>query len=107
MQVLHRADVGETDAEIADDLGISAQTAARVRRRFAAEGLDVALTDKPRPGGPAVIDVKAEAVVVALACSSVPDGRTFWTANMLANKLVELEVVKPVSKGTVLRVLKK
>lgn len=107
VQILLRADAGETDADIADDLGISAQTAANVRKRFAADGLDAALTEKPRSGGPAVLDGKAEAVLIGLACSPVPGGRTVWTAKMLAGKLVELEVVESVSEDTVLRVLKK
>jgi transposase len=107
VQVLLRADAGETDADIADDLGICAQTAANVRRRFAAEGPDAALTEKPRSGGPARLDGKAEAVVIALACSPAPDGRTAWTARLLANRLVELEVVASVSEDTILRVLKK
>ena len=107
VQVLLRADAGDTDAGIADDLGISAQTAANVRKRFAAAGLDAALAERPRSGGPAVLDGKAEAVLIGLACSPVPEGRATWTARMLANKLVELEVVETVSEDTVLRVLKK
>ena len=102
-----RADAGETDADIADDLGITSNTAANIRRRFAAEGLESALAEKPRSGGPAKLDGKAEAVVVALACSPVPTGRTVWTARMLANRLVELRIVESVSEDTVLRVLKK
>jgi transposase len=107
VQILLRADTGEIDADIADDLGVSAQTVANVRKRFAAEGLDAALAEKARSGGPAKLDGKAEAVVIALACSPVPEGRTSWTARMLANKLVEREVVESVSEDTVLRVLKK
>lgn len=107
VQVLLRADGGQTDADIADDLGISAGTVANVRKRFAADGLEAALTERPRTGGPAVLDGKGEAVLVALACSPVPDGRAVWTARMLASKLVELEVVESVSEDTVLRVLKK
>ena len=107
VQVLLRANAGETDADIADDLGICAQTAANVRKRFAAEGLEAALAEKPRPGGPARLDGKGEAVVIALACSPVPEGRVTWTAAMLANKLVELRVVESVSEDTILRVIKK
>ncbi len=107
VQILLRADAGETDADIADDLGIAPHTAANVRRRFAAEGLEAALTEKPRSGGPARLDGQAEAVVIALACSPVPGGRAAWTARMLADKLVELSVVTSVSEDTVLRVLKK
>ena len=107
VQILLRAADGETDADIAADLGVSAGTAANVRKRFAAAGLDAALAERPRSGGPAVLDGKAEAVLIGLACSPVPEGRATWTARMLANKLVELEVVETVSEDTVLRVLKK
>ncbi|HYH65350.1 MAG TPA: helix-turn-helix domain-containing protein [Urbifossiella sp.] len=107
VQILLRADAGETDADIADDLGITPHTAANVRKRFAADGLEAALTEKPRSGGPSKLDGKAEAVVVALACSPTPEGRTTWTAKLLASKLVELHVVAAVSEDTILRVLKK
>ena len=107
VQILLRADAGETDADIADDLGITTNTAANIRRRFAAEGLESALAEKPRTGGPAKLDGKGEAVVIALACSPVPEGRTVWTARMLASRLVELRIVDSVSEDTVLRVLKK
>jgi transposase len=107
VQILLRADAGDTDADIADDLGVTPHTAANVRQRFAADGLDAALTERPRSGGPAKLDGKAEAVVIALACSPVPGGRAAWTARMLAAKLVELDLVTSVSEDTVLRVLKK
>jgi transposase len=107
VQVLLRADGGEADADIADDLGVTTNTVANVRRRFAAGGLEAALTEKPRPGGPAKLDGKAEAVVIALACSKAPDGYARWTARLLASRLVELKVVESVSDDTVLRVLKK
>ena len=62
-------------------------TAANVHQRFAADGLEAALTERPRSGGPARLDGKAEAVVIALACSPVPGGRATWTARMLASIL--------------------
>ena len=80
---------------------------ANVRRRFASGGLDAALHDKPRPGAKPVLDGKAEALVITTACSPVPGGRATWTARMLADRLVELQVVESVSEDTVLRVLKK
>src|SRR5258707_8819610 len=106
VHILLRADAGETDADIADDLGVSVGTVANVRRRFAAGGLDPALTEKPRPGAAPLLDGKAEAVVIALACSPVPEGRATWTARMLANRLVERQVVESVSEDPILRVLK-
>jgi transposase len=106
-QILLRAEAGETDPEIADEVGVSLGTVANVRRRFAAGGLDAALNDRPRPGAVPVLDGKAEAIVIATACSPVPEGRATWTARMLANRLVELQVVESVSEDTILRVLKK
>ena len=107
VQILLRTDSGETDEEIADGLGISIGTVANVRRRFAAGGLDAALTERPRPGAEPLLDGKAEAIVIAAACSPVPEGRATWTARMLANRLVESQVVESVSEDTILRVLKK
>jgi transposase len=107
VQVLLRADQGDTDAEIADEAGVSVGTVANVRRRFAGGGLDAALHDRPRPGAVPILDGKAEAIVIATACSPVPEGRATWTARMLANRLVELQVVESVSEDTILRVLKK
>ena len=105
--ILLRADAGDTDAEIAEEIGVSSGTVANVRRRFASGGLDAALNEKPRPGAKPVLDGKAEAIVIATACSPVPEGRATWTARMLANRLVELQVVESVSEDTILRVLKK
>jgi transposase len=107
VQILLRADRGDTDEEIADEAGVSLGTVANVRRRFAEGGLDAALNERPRPGAVPVLDGKAEAIVIATACSPVPEGRATWTARMLANRLVELQVVESVSEDTILRVLKK
>lgn len=106
VHVLLRADAGETDADIADALGTHVNTVARIRRRFAASGLD-ALAERPRSGVPAKLDGKAEALIIALACSPAPDGYARWSARLLANRLVELEVVESISDDTVRRVLKK
>jgi transposase len=106
-QILLRADAGDSDEEIAGEAGVSIGTVANVRRRFAAGGIDTALNDRPRPGAAPVLDGKAEAIVIATACSPVPEGRAKWTARMLANRLVELQAVEGVSEDTILRVLKK
>jgi transposase len=105
--ILLRADDGDADEEIAEEAGVSTGTVANVRRRFATGGLDAALNDRPRPGAKPILDGKAEALVIATACSPVPEGRATWTARLLANRLVELQVVERVSEDTILRVLKK
>jgi transposase len=107
IDILLRADEGDTDQEVADDLGVHGDTVRRVRRRFAERGLDAALTDRPRPGAPPKLDGKREAMVIALACTEAPEGRDRWSVRLLARRAVELEVVEAVSRETVRRVLKK
>jgi hypothetical protein len=100
---------GWEDRRVAEALGCGHRTVERIRERFVAEGLDAALThNKPaNPPRQPVLDGAAEAKLIALACSATPDGRKAWTLRMLADKLVELEVVDAVSYETVRRTLKK
>ena len=107
IDILLRAHEGDTDPEIADDLGVHPATVRRVRRRFAEHGLDPALNDRPRSGAPPKLDGKQEAMVIALACTGAPQGRDRWSVRLLARRAVELEVVETVSRETVRRVLKK
>jgi hypothetical protein len=78
-----------------------------VRRAFIEGGLDAALYDKPRVGRPPVIDGEAEAKLVMLACSSPPQGRSRWTLQLLADRMVELGYVPHISDTWVGKRLKK
>ena len=97
------------DQAIADAVEVSVATVERVRQRFVEESLDTALNRKPRerPARERTLDGRAEARLIALACSAPPDGRVEWTMQLLADKLIELAVVPTVSDETVRRVLKK
>jgi hypothetical protein len=97
------------DERIAEAVEASTDTAARVRQRFVEQGLDAALGRKKqdRPSRQRALDGAAEARLVALACAAPPDGRARWTMRLLADKLVELEVVDAVSDETVRRAMKK
>jgi transposase len=113
-RILLKADQGDdgpawTDAAVAAALEVAEHTVANVRRRFVERGLDGALARKPqdRPSKPRTFDGRAEARLVALACSEPPAGRTRWTLQLLADRLVELRVVGAVSADTVGRALKK
>jgi len=108
-RVLLMADRGETDGDIAVALGVSVGTAERVRKRFAVGGLDAAVERRPQPPRPQKrkLDGAAEARLVTLACSKPPDGHGRWTLDLLADRLVRLNVVPAVSGDTVGRVLKK
>jgi len=97
------------DGQIAEALEVSVATVERLRQRFVEQGLEAALSRKKqdRPSRAAALDGAAQARLVALACSEPPAGRTSWTLRLLADKLVELEVVEKVSHETVRRALKK
>jgi hypothetical protein len=96
------------DARIAEALDCGLRTVERVRQRFVERGLDAALTHAEQtPRRRQVFDGATEARLIALACSQPPDGRAGWTLRLLADRLVELEVVEAVSRETVRRALKK
>jgi transposase len=97
-----------TDDEIADHLETSRNTVMRVRQQFAAEGLDATLHRK-KPTGRQYrkLDGKQEAQLIALACSTAPDGQARWTMKLLADKLVEMAVVPSIDPATVWRTLQK
>jgi transposase len=105
--ILLQADSGATQDSIAAALYIGRATVVRICKRFVEAGLEAALRDRPRPGAQRKLDGKQEAFLIALACSVPPDGRTRWTMQLLANKLVEVRVVEAISDETVRRTLKK
>ena len=103
---LLKADEGIRDGETAGALLINAATVA-VRKRFVEEGLEAAINDKPRPGRERKLDGKQEARLVAITCSSPPEGHVNWTLHLLADKVVELEFAGSISLETVRQILKK
>jgi transposase len=112
-QVLLKADAGPegsgpTDEQVAGALDVSKVTVHRVRKAYVEEGLRAAIERRPSAGRPPrKLDGAAEAQLVAVACSPAPSGRARWTLRMLADKLVELEVVDSIGKDCVRQTLKK
>ena len=101
------ADEGLTDEEIARALDGSVSTVERVRKRFVQEGLKAALSERPRPGARRKLDGRQEAYLLALASSDPPEGKKHWSMQLLADRVVELEIVEEISDETVRRTLKK
>lgn len=95
------------DEEIAQLVGVTGQTVRNIRKRFFQNGLGEAIKEKQRSGAPPKLDIKGEAYAIATACSSPPEGRTSWTMQMIADKLVELKYVDSISDETVRLRLKK
>jgi transposase len=110
-RILLKADAqgeGWTDDRIAEALDTSPATVARVRKKFVHQGLPAAV-QRRRPSGRQYrkLDGAQEAQLAAVACSAPPEGQARWTMKLLADKLVELEVVEAVDPSTVWRTLKK
>jgi transposase len=106
-RILLQAHDGTRDALIATTLHTGVATVERTRRRFVEEGLDAALTERRRLGGQPKLRGKDEAFLIATACSAPPSGRTRWTLQLLADRLVEVGIVDSISEDTVGRTLKK
>jgi transposase len=99
---------GWPDERIAEALEIGVSTVARMRQRFVEQGF-AAVVDPERVRRPSRrrLDGEQEARLLALACGPAPQGRTRWTLRLLADQMVELEVVESISHETVRQVLKK
>ena len=111
-RILLEADEAEgksvKDEEISEIVRVSIATVERVRKRFVLEGIESALNHKQPSGSRAkVLDGRAEAELVRLACSPAPEGRSRWTLQLLADSLVELEVVESISIESLRQGLKK
>ena len=99
---------GWPDSRIAEALGISTRTVERTRQACVENGVEAALNHKrPYRTRSKRLDGVAEARLVQLACSQAPNGREQWTMQMLADKLIELEIVETISDETVRTTLKK
>ena len=98
-----------TNEQAAKAFRCHTNTVTNVRQRFVEGGLEVALERKKqqRPSLTPKLDGEGEARLIAIACSPPPEGRAKWTLKMLADRLVELEVVDSISDQTVRRTLKK
>jgi transposase len=112
-RILLKADVGAEgpgwdDDRIAEAVECSASTIYRVRQAFVEEGLVAALYRK-KPTGRLYrkLDGAQEAQLMTLACSEPPEGQKCWTLRLLADRLVDLQVVESISPECVRATLKK
>jgi transposase len=112
-QILLKAEAGPegsglTDGEVAAALDVGLATVHRVRQAYVEQGFREALERKPASRHkPRKLDGEQEARLIAVACGPPPEGRARWTLRLLADKLVELEIVDSIGKDAVAHVLKK
>ena len=106
-RILLMADEGHPNKGIAEALKTTRPTVNRIRKRYCQDGLNSAIDEKPRSGAPPKINGTIEAQVTLLACSEPPEGKSSWTMQLLADKLVELEAIESISAMSIQRILKK
>lgn len=98
---------GKTDQEISDALNVCPATIFNIRRRYSQEGLERAIGEGTRSGQPPKFKGRAAAKITAIACSTPPDGQARWTLRLLADRVVELNIVESISHQSVSNILKK
>ena len=103
-----REDGGMKDADISRALGVGLSMVERVRRRCVEEDIESALNRRKQlRRRRKILDGEGEARLIAMACGEPPEGRAGWTLKLLADQLVECEIVETISTETVRMVLKK
>jgi len=105
--VLLKSAEGWTIERIAETYGVSKATVSNVRTRYRKSGVEGVLKDKVQRRRRQALGGEGEAVLVALACSPVPEGHDHWTLRMLRNKVIELGIVDNISAATIHDRLKK
>ena len=100
-QMLLKSDEGLTDEEIVEQLGCGERTVRDIRKRFCTEGLERSLFDAPRSGRPPTFTPRQQQQIIALACTSPPEGRCRWTLELLCEHAAERGFVESVSKSEV------
>ena len=106
-QALLLAAEDKTDEVIAEQLRMGVATLERLRRRFVEEGLEASLREHARPGARPKLGPKQQAFVVALACTKPPEGRERWTMQLLADRVVELQIVPDITDEAIRLLLKR
>jgi hypothetical protein len=97
------------DSKIVDEVGVSPKTVTRVRKKFSDGGLKSVFEKKFTPRfSRRKFDGEAEARLIAVCCSTPPEGHARWNLRLLADKIVELQILdEKVSYETVRETLKK
>ena len=106
-RILLLADKGKTDQEISDALNVCLATIFNIRRRYCKGGLERAISEEARSGQPPKFNGKSMAKITALACSQPPEGRAKWSLRLLADRVIELDIVETISHVSVHSILKK
>jgi transposase len=99
--VLRQLDRGQTAAQVADNVAVAPKTVRAIARRYAGEGLEAALYEKPRPGQRRVLDGGQSQRIIAMVCSPPPQGQARWSVRLIAQEAVKRKLVPRVGRETI------
>lgn len=105
--ILRMSHQGKTEEDIASVLGICRATVCNIKRRYREEGLESSLNEKPRPGQPPIYEEKHKADIIALSCTTPPEGRKRWSIILLTEELRKSKKFKTINRESVRLILKK
>lgn len=105
--ILLALDKGKKHEDIEDFYNVSRITIWRIKKKYINQGLQEALIDNPRSGQPLKYEDTDKAEIIALACSSAPQGRSRWTLRLLEETIQRNKEMKPISRETIRLLLKK
>jgi transposase len=105
--ILQQLDQGQKASQVARNLAIAPKTVRAIARRYEEEGLEQAMYEKPRPGGPGkpLLDDEQKEQIIAMVCSEPPAGRKRWTLQLISQEAVKRKLVSTVGRETILRFL--
>ena len=108
LAILKKADEGLKDKEIAKEAMVGQATVERIRKRYCQEGLEsLMINPTPKRDYKRKFDGDKEAQLIAIACGRPPEGIAQWSLRLLADRVVELEIVESSAPETIRQVLKK
>jgi transposase len=99
--VLRQMDEGRSAPEAGASVGLSAKAAWQIARRFQQGGLERALWEAARPGKAPALDAEQRQRIIAVACSSPPEGRSRWTVRLLTEEVIRRKLVPRVGRETI------
>ena len=99
--ILQQLDQGQRVGQVAENLSVAGKTVRAISRRYATEGLESALHEKPRPGKQRALNLTQSQRIIAMVCGPAPEGQARWSVRLIAEEAVKRKLVPQVGRETI------
>jgi len=99
--ILRQLDQGQTAGQVAQQVGVASKTVRAIARRYEEEGLESALSEKPRPGQPPRLKAGQSQRIIAMVCGPPPAGQARWSVRLIAEEAVKRKLATQVGRETI------